>query len=653
MTSRDFGFLTLRNTIAYQPDGNPVPPNSVFVTSTNGSAVFSDNVTIDTLNASTLNIGFQRYNSTNISSNFGKNILLRSSTISTVPLSTTIAPNGTFINFINWSGINYNIITTGPNDNYLNTNTLLSCFYTSIDSLGWIAPSYYVAPPPPDTSSMKINIYVSSLTSYSTMSLPFGGITGIHVNWGDGILTPATSTPPTHNYQHIGNYTITIGGSASSFGDANVYTGATLISSVSQWGTLGFSSLDGAFIGATNLVSVPNNIPSSVINMSNMFDGASSFNQDLSNWSTSNIKYMSSMFRGTSSFNQNLSMWNVSSVISADNIFCGCPKMLANGHYWPHINPPPTSWGCNTDNIMIINISVTSLTTFSTMSLPFGGITGIHVNWGDAFVSSYTSMPIPVHTYSATGYYPITIGGSASSFGGNLFGYIGVSLISSVSQWGTLGLTSLACAFAGAANLVSVPPNILSSVTDMSYMFGMSNIFSPSSLFNDHNILSWDTSHVISMDGMFSGTSSFNQPLNNWNTSSVTNMNLMFLQATAFNQSLNNWSTSNVSTMTRMFNGATVFNSSINNWNVSSVTDMSYMFDGASSFNQPLNNWNTSSVLNMTYMFHGASSFNQDISTWNVSNILTANYIFCNCPLMLANAANRPNITISYISSCS
>jgi hypothetical protein len=55
---------------------------------------------------------------------------------------------------------------------------------------------------------MIINIYVSSLASYSTMSLPFGGITGIHVNWGDGILTPATSTPPTHNYQHIGNYTI-------------------------------------------------------------------------------------------------------------------------------------------------------------------------------------------------------------------------------------------------------------------------------------------------------------------------------------------------------------------------------------------------------------------------------------------------------------
>jgi hypothetical protein len=107
MTSRDFGFLTLRNTTAYQPNGTPVPPNNVFVTSTNGTSIFSGTMTISTLNTSTLNVlslntGFQLYNSTNISSNFGKNILLRSSTISTVNLSSISAPDGTFINFINW-----------------------------------------------------------------------------------------------------------------------------------------------------------------------------------------------------------------------------------------------------------------------------------------------------------------------------------------------------------------------------------------------------------------------------------------------------------------------------------------------------------------------------------------------------------------------
>ena len=141
MTSRDIGFLTLRNTIAYQSNGNPVPPNSVFVTSNNGVSIFSDNVSISTLNTGIINtssllIPIQIYNSTSsISEYYGKTVLLRSSTISTISL-TTLPINNTSINFINWSNIPYNISTTG-----LSINTLLTSFY--VDGLGWIAPSFY------------------------------------------------------------------------------------------------------------------------------------------------------------------------------------------------------------------------------------------------------------------------------------------------------------------------------------------------------------------------------------------------------------------------------------------------------------------------------------------------------------------------------
>ena len=44
------------------------------------------------------------------------------------------------------------------------------------------------------------------------------------------------------------------------------------------------------------------------------------------------------MFEGASSFNQNLSMWNVLSVIDADYIFCNCPmSTLANAPKRPAI----------------------------------------------------------------------------------------------------------------------------------------------------------------------------------------------------------------------------------------------------------------------------------------------------------------------------
>jgi hypothetical protein len=142
MTSRDYGFLTLRNTTAYQPTGNPVPPNNIFVTSTNGVAIFSNNISISTLNTDIINTSslitpIQLYNST-ISDNYGKTVLLRNSTISTVILTNNTPSSGTSINFINWSGIDYNISTVSSIS--ITTSTLLRCFY---DGMEWIAPSFY------------------------------------------------------------------------------------------------------------------------------------------------------------------------------------------------------------------------------------------------------------------------------------------------------------------------------------------------------------------------------------------------------------------------------------------------------------------------------------------------------------------------------
>merc|ERR1711935_442542 len=92
--------------------------------------------------------------------------------------------------------------------------------------------------------------------------------------------------------------------------------------------------------------------------------------------------------------------------------------------------------------------------------------------------------------------------------------------------------------------------------------------------------LSFDTTSVMDMDGMFQEASAFNQPLS-FDTSSVTNMGSMFYYASAFNQPLS--------------------------FDTSSVMNMGGMFDGASSFNQPLS-FDTSSVWHMGFMFRGASS---------------------------------------------
>jgi surface protein len=55
----------------------------------------------------------------------------------------------------------------------------------------------------------------------------------------------------------------------------------------------------------------------------NYYMGPTSFNQDISNWDVSNVKNMSEMFLGSTSFNQGINNWDVSNVENMDHMFGG------------------------------------------------------------------------------------------------------------------------------------------------------------------------------------------------------------------------------------------------------------------------------------------------------------------------------------------
>ena len=60
---------------------------------------------------------------------------------------------------------------------------------------------------------------------------------------------------------------------------------------------------------------------SGITNMSGIFNGASNFNQDISNWDTSKVTDMSYMFANADSFNQDIGNWDTSSVTDMSWMF--------------------------------------------------------------------------------------------------------------------------------------------------------------------------------------------------------------------------------------------------------------------------------------------------------------------------------------------
>jgi surface protein len=70
------------------------------------------------------------------------------------------------------------------------------------------------------------------------------------------------------------------------------------------------------------------------VNMSNMFHGASSFNQPIGNWDTSKVEDISHMFYEALSFNQPLQKWNTSRVVHMNMAFFSASRFDQDISTW-------------------------------------------------------------------------------------------------------------------------------------------------------------------------------------------------------------------------------------------------------------------------------------------------------------------------------
>ena len=435
-------------------------------------------------------------------------------------------------------------------------------------------------------NATAFNCDVSSFNTQNvtTMENMFGGATNFNNGLAVGAAgTLAWNTSAVTNMSGMFNYATSFNCNIGSWNVSAVTTFAYMFSTANKFNNGGSDTIGTWLLKTTGTV-----------NMDGVFQSAILFNQPLNGWNTQAVNSMSNLFNGASAFNNGLTSgtagtlaWNTSAVTTFYTTFYNA-----------------TSFNCNVGSW---NVSLCG--DFTSM---FDGSSKFNNGESDT---------IGIWTLKITGTINMTyMFARALLFNQPLNG------------WNTIAVTNINGMFSNCPvfnnGLLSGVAGTLawntSNVTNMSFSFA-----APS--FNC-DISSWDVSKVTDFSLMFSNASKFNQPLNSWilKTTGTVNMSSMFISAAIFNQPLNSWITVAVTNMSSMFRQATAFNQDISSFNTIAVTVMNNMFESATNFNNGLFSglagtlaWNTSAVTTMSSMFYAASSFNCNIGSWNVSLVTT------------------------------
>ena len=499
-----------------------------------------------------------------------------------------------------------------------------------------------------DTRLQEVN--QTTLINQLRIQTRSGLIYNYSIDWGDDQFDNNVAGDITHTYLVPGIYTISIIGSFPAPRHAETDSDSFKLTSIDQWGTQTWESMESAFAGCENMEYNATDIPnlSIVENMRSMFIVCRNFNGDINSWNVSNVTNMSAMFGVTDLFNQPLDNWNVSNVTNMGLMFFRTPVFNQDITNWQTGNVTSMARmfeDADAFNQAINNWNVSSVTTMNKM---FNRAEVFNQPLNSWIVSNVTDMAdmfngTPVFNQNIDSWNVGNVTTMKSMF------QSAVAFNQPLNSWNVSSALNMASMFSGTSEF----DHVLGS-WDVSSVTTMSSMFANSSQFNQ-NINTWDVTNVIDMRSMFLNASMYNQPMNNWDVNSVVNMSSMFQSAQAFNQPLdawevsavanmssmfesslvfnqplNSWDVSSVTLMNSMFEEAAMFNGEVSNWNVASVTTMEAMFKDAALFNQTINNWNTGEVQSMREQFSGASAFNHDINSWNTSFVTTMASMFEN-----------------------
>ena len=264
---------------------------------------------------------------------------------------------------------------------------------------------------------------------------------------------------------------------------------------------------------------------SDVTKMNAAFNGAHSFNGDISNWDVSNVRDMDHMFGGARRFNVDISKWNVAKVTGMRLMYYMATSFnvdLSSWNVWNVADVYAMFYGANAFNQKLCSPA-----------------------W----------LRVQNELFNTTNY---------------MFRYSRGKISCEKDRFAPQSRKELDAALS-ACFKISSDGNCANGKYNKRPAIG-----------------DWDVSDVQDLSYVFYQKSNFKADISKWNVANATDMEGMFAYAHSFNGDISKWDVSNVGNMEGMFYFARSFNIDLSDWDVYKVSNMEFMFAGTTSLQRSM-----------------------------------------------------------------
>lgn len=410
-----------------------------------------------------------------------------------------------------------------------------------------------------------------------------------------------------------------------------------------------------------------------ITDMNILFQGKSSFNQNISNWDVSNVTNMASMFFDASSFNQNIGNWDVSSVTNMNGMFVSATSFNQNIGSWNVSSVTNMSGMFQSATSFDQDISPWDVSNVTNMSSMFGNTTSFNQDissWDVSNVTDMNNMFINASSFDQdiSSWDVLTnIPTKPSNFDTNTL----ATWNDGEKPWWIIKLTNLNSYNPKSDGIVIVSSLIFKNFTTTNDVEVTLTVENETSRYNVY-FLGYGNSRVfesgilsssvgIKINDSFTDTSITPPTIRATITaSSDPNLPIGTISNFNYNPRISGQiiETNNIIKYTgtnttdyiiaidsngkeylvvpsdniafKNFVNTILPGGDTTRIVTTNITNMNSLFKDNSTFNQAIGNWDTSNVVSMNSMFKNATSFNKYISAWNVSNVINMDDMFNN-----------------------